>query len=129
MLNKISTIIISALGIVFLFSAMAFGKTDTIDVLYPATVGKSLKLKPGNYKIDVASNQKSPTVNFYNKEGKLIGQAPVKLLNETRKNQQTQVDYTTLASNNHVITEISPGGWKENLYFSHSKIDNASSMR
>ena len=129
MSNRIDRIVISALGIVFLFSAMAFGKTDKIDVLYPATVGKTLKLKPGNYKIDVVNNQKPPAVKFYNKEGKLVGQAPVKLVNEARKNDQTQVDYTTIASNDHAITEISPGGWKENLYFSHSKASNASSMK
>jgi hypothetical protein len=129
MSNKINTIIISALGVVFLFSGMAFGKTKEIDVLYPATVGKTLKLKPGNYKIDVASNLKSPAVKFYNKEGKLLGQAPVKLVNEARKNDQTQVDYTRIASNDHAITEISPGGWKENLYFSHSKANNSSSRK
>lgn len=129
MLNKIDTIIISALGIVFIFSGMAFGKTDKIDVLYPATVGATLKLKPGNYKIDVVNNQKSPAVKFYNRDGQLVGRAPVKLVNEPSKNQQTQVDYTTIASNNHIITEISPGGWKESLYFSNSKVNTASSMK
>jgi hypothetical protein len=129
MLNKINTIIISALGIVFLFSAIAFGKTEKIDVLYPATVGKTLKLKPGNYKIDVVNSVKSPAVNFYNKKGKLVGQAPVKVVNMATKNQQTQVDYSTIASNGHIITEISPEGWKESLYFSHSKANNASSMK
>lgn len=121
MSNKLNTLIISALGVVFLFSGMAFGKAKRIDVLYTSTVGKTLKLKPGHYKVDVVNNKKSPTVKFYNKYGKLVGQAPVKLVNESKKNDQTQVDYTTIASNDHVITEISPEGWKENLYFSGSK--------
>lgn len=129
MLNKINTIIISATGIVFLFSAMAFCKMEKIDVPYPATIGKTLKLKPGNYKIDLVNNKMVPTVQFYNKEGKLVGQAPVKLVNKTSKNQQTQVDYTTVASGDHIITEISLGGWKESLYFSHSKTNKVSAMK
>jgi len=96
---------------------MAFGKTDKIDVLYPATVGKTLKLKPGNYKIDVINNKKLPAVKFYNNSGKLVGQAPAKVVNESSKNSNTQVDYSTLASNTHAITEISLRGWKEDLYF------------
>jgi hypothetical protein len=121
MCNKMHTLVISALGIVFLFTGMAFAKTKRIDVLYSATVGKNLKLKPGDYKIDVVNNKKSPAVKFYNNYGKLVGEAPVKLLNESKKNQQTQVDYTSVASNDHAITEISPGGWKENLVFSKTK--------
>ncbi|MGA8183216.1 MAG: hypothetical protein WB819_06190 [Terriglobia bacterium] len=129
MLSKIHTTIISVLSVVFLFGGMAFGKTKKIDVLYPAMVGKNLKLKPGDYKIDVVNNKKSPAVKFYSKDGKLVGQAPVKLVNEARKNDQTQVDYNTVASNDHAITEISPSGWKEDLYFSHSKAAKSGSTK
>jgi hypothetical protein len=129
MSNKINTTVISVLGIVFLFTGMAFAKTKQIDVLFPATVGKTLKLKPGNYKIDVVNNTKSPMVKFYTNDGKLVGQAPAKLVNESRKNDQTQVDYKTVASNDQAITEISPGGWKENLYFSQSTANKAGSMK
>jgi hypothetical protein len=121
MTNKIHTTIISVLSVVFFFAGMAFAKTKQIDVLYSATVGKTLKLKPGNYRIDVVNNKTSPAVKFFNNFGKLVGQAPVKLVNESTKNRQTQVDYFTIASNDRAITEISPGGWKENLYFSRLK--------
>ena len=121
MCNKIHTLIISALGIVFLFSGMAFAKTKRVDVLYSAMVGKTLKLKPGNYKIDVVNNKKSPAVKFYNTYGKLVGQAPVKVVNESKKNDQTQVDYSTVASDNHAITEIRLQGWKQNLFFPNPK--------
>lgn len=129
MSTKIHTTIISVLSVVFLFGGMAFAKTKKIDVLYPAMVGKSLKLKPGNYKIDVVNNKKSPAVRFYDKDGKLVGQAPVKLVNEATKNHNTQVDYRTVASNAHAITEISPRGWKERLYFSQSKSAKAGSTK
>lgn len=121
MQSKIHITLVSALSVVFIFAGMAFAKTKKIDVIYHSTVGKSLNLKPGNYRIDVVNNAKTPTVKFYNRRGKLMGQTAVKLVNEAKKNEQTEIDYNTVASNDHVITEISPGGWKENLYFAQLK--------
>lgn len=118
--SKMRTALISAFSVVFIFAGMAFAKTKRIDVIYHSTVGKSLKLKPGKYRFDVANRTKTPTVKFYNTDGKLVGQAPVKLV-KTKKNSQTEVDYDMVASNDRVITEISPRGWKENLYFWHLK--------
>lgn len=118
MRNRIHTVVLSVLSVVFLFTGMAFARTKNINVLYSSTVGKTLKLKPGNYKIEVVNSPKSPAVEFYNHQGNLVGEAPVKLVNKSQKNDQTLVDYSTVASNNHVITEISPGGWKEDLLFS-----------
>ena len=129
MRNKIQTTLISVLSVVFLFAGMAFAKTKQIDVLYHATVGKTLNLKPGNYRIDVVQNAKTPMVQFYNNNGKMVGQVSVKLVNESKKNSQTQVDYNTMASNAHALTEISPSGWKENLYFSNPKASKASAMK
>lgn len=119
--SKVRTTLISVLSVVFLFAGMAFAKTMRVDVIYHATVGKALKLKPGHYRINVAKNMKSPTVKFYNKYGKFVGQVPARVASTSRKNNQTEIDYNTVASNDHVITEISPKGWNENLYFSHSK--------
>lgn len=127
MRNKVHTLIISALGIVFLFAGMAFAKPNKVDVLYTSTVGKTLKLKPGNYKIDVVNNKKAPAVKFFNNYGKLVGEAPVKLVNESKKNSQTQVDYNTVASNDHTLTEISLRGWKEDLIFSNTKTSKVDS--
>ena len=120
MSSKIHITLISALSVVFLFAGMAFAKTMHVDVIYRATVGKSLKLKPGHYRINVANNMKSPRVKFYNKDGKLLGQVPARVASTSRKNRATEIDYNTVASNDHVITEISPRGWSEDLYFSHS---------
>ena len=109
------------MGVLFLFTGMAFAKTKRIDVIYASTVGKALKLNPGKYQINVVQNAKSPTVDFINSNGKLVGQVPVKIDNEARKNNDTQVDYNTVASNTHAITEIRPGGWKEKLVFPKAK--------
>lgn len=116
MRNKIRTILIPVVSVVFLFAGMAFAKTKNIDIIYQTTVGKTLKLKPGTYKINVVSNTKPATVDFYNNHGKLLGQVPVKVVRRSGKNSQTLIDYNTMASN-HVITEISPRGWNEELYF------------
>ena len=118
--SKGRTTLISVLSVVFLTAGMAFAKTKRIDVIYHSTVGKTLKLKPGNYRIDAVKNKKSPAVNFYNSYGKLVGEVPVRVVNKSGKNRETQIEYNTVASN-HVITEISPRGWNENLYFSQSK--------
>lgn len=127
MSSKIHITLISALSIVFLFAGMAFAKTKNISVIYQATVGKNLKLDPGQYKINVTQGKKASAVKFYNRDGKLVGQAPVRVASTSRKHNQTEVDYNTLASNSHAITEISPGGWKENLYFPESKRYQAAS--
>ena len=127
--SKIHTTIISVLSVVFMFGGMAFAKTRNVDVVYPSVVGKTLKLKPGNYKIDLVNNKKVPAVNFYNKYGKLVGQAPVKLVNEARKNDDTQIDYTTIASNSHAITKISLRGWKQSLNFPNPKAANTNSTK
>lgn len=127
--SKIHTSLISVLSVVLLFAGTALAKTKQIDVVFPATVGKMLKLKPGNYRIDVVNNSKSPAVKFYNQGGKLMGQAPVKLVNEAQKNIQTQIDYYKMASNDRAITEISPRGWRENLLFSKTKTNKIASSK
>ena len=119
MRSKLHVGLISSLGVVFLFGGMAFAKAKQIDVLFPSTVGNSLKLQPGKYRIDVAQNMKQSEVKFYNRNGILVGQAPAKVVDQAQKNSQTEIDYNKLASNRETLTEISPSGWKENLVFSH----------
>lgn len=125
MRSKLYVGLISSLGVVFLCGGMAFAKTKQINVLYPATVGKSLKLQPGKYRIDVMQNIKKSEVKFFNHNGNLVGQVPVKVIDKTQKNQQTRIDYDKLASNREALTRISPSGWKENLVFGHSSLKTA----
>lgn len=121
MLNKLQPALIGTLGLVFLFAGMAFGKTKSIDVMYPALVGKSLKLAPGNYNINVNQHLKRSEVQFYNKNGNLVGQAPAKVVSRSQKNSQTEIFYDKLASNEQTLTKISPRGWRQSLIFSHPK--------
>lgn len=110
--------LISTLSI-FVLAGIAFGKSKSVSIIYKARVGPSLELMPGNYRINLLDSQQTPEVEFYH-YGKLLGEVPAKVIPATRKNSRTQVDYTKLASNREVLTEIRPSGWNRNLYFSHS---------
>ena len=123
MASKIHAGMVATLGVFFLFTGMAFGMTKQINVIYHATVGKSLILTPGKYRIDVTGNAKTSEVQFYNHSGQLVGQVPAKVVKESLRNRLSEVDYNNPARNRHVLTEISPRGWKENLVFNHSNAD------
>lgn len=130
MRSKIQLGLISALGMVFLFAGMAFAKTKNIDVIYHATVGKSLSLKPGKYRIDVTNNAKNMSeVQFFNRYGHLLGQVPAKVVDKSQKNHQTRIDYDKLASNRELLTGISPRGWKEKLVFNHMSTSQATTKQ
>jgi hypothetical protein len=118
MVSKIHVGLVSAIGVIFLFTGIAFGKSKQITVAYPAIVGRSLRLTPGNYRIHVTGNTKTSEVQFYNRYGHLVGQAPARVVSESTKNGRTEIHYNELASNRQLLTEISPGGWRENLVFS-----------
>ena len=98
-------------------------------VVYPAMVGQSLKLTPGKYRIDVTKNAKKSEVQFYNRNGNLVGQVPAKVVTESQKNNKTEVDFYKLASNQQVLTEISPKGWRENLVFNHPSANQETNIR
>jgi hypothetical protein len=118
MASKIHTGLVSTVAVVFLFSGLAFGKSKQITLAYPTTVGNSLRLTPGNYRINVTGNTKTSEVQFYDHYGRFVGQAPAKVVNESQKNTQTEIHYHSLTPNRQLLTEISPGGWRENLVFS-----------
>lgn len=117
--------LVSILGFLFLSGSVAVAKTKQIDVIFPSEVGNSLKLKAGEYRIDVAQNMKKPEVKFYTRYGRLVGEAPVKVVDESQKNHRTQIDYDEQASNQEALTKISPRGWRESLVFTHSKASPA----
>jgi hypothetical protein len=124
MKSKFQMGLTSLLGVFFLFGGMAFAKTKQIDVIFPAMVGNSLKLKAGTYRINVAQDMQNPEVKFYNQEGTLVGEAPAKVLDRAQKNSRTSIDYDKLASSQEALTRISPEGWRETLVFSHAGVSS-----
>jgi len=86
-----------------------------VSIRYRAKVGNGSALQPGTYQVEVVKNQDSAEVLFY-KEGDLWLRAPVTLSEETKKPEQTEVQYEEL-DNGKVITQIRLRGSKESLVF------------
>jgi len=110
------------LAVALLFAAgLTFAKSEQISVLYPAKVSQSVMLKVGTYRVSVSINAQEPEAMFY-RNNKLVARVPVKLLNETKKNDQTMIYYDTIANNQHAITQIDLAGWREKLLFPAAKL-------
>ena len=83
------------------------------------------KKEPALYKVVLLNDSSTPEVGFY-RDGKLIGQAPVKLVDQGKKFQETEVDANILDDHSAVITEMHLTGWTEKLIFSGSDTGSAS---
>lgn len=103
----------------FFATGLVFAKSENINFIYRAQVGNSVSLEPGNYKVVVNSTSPSPEASFY-KNGKLMGKTPVKVVAAARKNQQTEVFYSSPIDNVRHITQIDFSGQKDHLMFKKS---------
>jgi hypothetical protein len=65
------------------------------------------------------ANNPSSEVMFY-QNNKLVAQAPAKLVDSGKKNDQTEVYYNT-AGKEHVITQIDIQGWTRKVMFNPSQ--------
>lgn len=101
---------------VFCVSALSFAKSNQVNIIYKTRVGHSTVLKPGNYKVDVINDPQSPQIQFY-LNGNRVAEVPAKLVNEAKKNPETEVYYNTVGQNGHVLTEIRLNGWTQNIMF------------
>ena len=93
-------------------------KSGQIHVIYQSQVANGTALEPGNYKVELDNQTSSPKVLFY-QQGKLVAQAPAKLVDQTKKNEETEVFYSK-AGSEHVITQIDLQGWTQNVIFNTS---------
>ncbi len=94
-------------------------ESGQVSILYTSRIENGSELKPGNYKVELSPNASSPEVMFY-QDGKLVAKAPVTLVNQSKKIDQTEIQYNT-AANQHVITEIDVHGWRQEMKFPSSK--------
>lgn len=99
-----------------LFGAVRPG---SIDVLYHSKVENGPYLAPGQYKVELAKNTRSPEVLFY-QDGKVVAEAPANLVDRSKKTDQTKVYYNT-ADGQHFITQIDLRGSTENIMFNSAK--------
>ena len=109
----------------FLTAATAWAGTSNhhesgnVDLIYASRIVNGPMLKAGTYRVELVSKASSPEVMFY-QDGKLMGKAQPKLVNEAKKIDQTEIQYNT-AGNKHVITEIDVHGWRQELKFPSSQ--------
>lgn len=104
--------------LVCMLGLVSFVMAHEVNIRYRANVGNGPALQPGWYEVEVVTNQNSSEVLFY-KEGDLWLRAPVKLAEETKKAQQTEVHYEEL-EDGKVITKIQLHGSKESLVFNRA---------
>lgn len=100
-------------------SGLVFAKGENINLIYRGEVGSHLTLAPGQYRMAVNGTSQASKAMFY-QDGKLVGTAPVKIVAQASKNDQTEIYYSS--PNNHVrqITEIDVSGKRDHLLFKHS---------
>jgi hypothetical protein len=122
---RVSWATLLALAVASLTASMAYGKVPDGN----HSAGKSAKfeivetmhipggptLKPGTYKLALLNNSSASEVAFY-QASKLVGQAPVKLVNENKKADETEV-FSNAQNDGRVLVEIDPSGWTERLMF------------
>jgi hypothetical protein len=92
-------------------------KSATVDIIQPAKVGNGQELQPGDYKVTLNPSSNPTEVSFYDQDGKLVAKAPAKLVEEGKKNDQTEVVFDTRQK---TITEMRISGWNEKVVFSGS---------
>src|SRR5215471_15640557 len=74
-------------------------------------------LPPGTYKVALLNDSSAPEVGFY-QDGKLVGQAPVKLVDQGKKIRQTEFASDSVDSHTRIVTEIDFSGWTQKIMFS-----------
>lgn len=118
MRNKLVKPLVGITAALFFLCGMTFAKSSNISLIYRGEIGNNLTLAPGTYRMVVNNHSQTPKVAFY-QNGKLVGEAPVKLVSEAKKANQTEVFYSAPHNGTRNITQIDPSGWKDELVFSH----------
>lgn len=114
-----------AVTAIFLTAATSWARSakttesGSVNLIYSSRIANGPLLKAGVYKVELASSASTPELMFY-QNGKLKGQAPAKLISESKKINQTEIQYNT-AGTQHVITEIDVRGWRQGLKFPSSQ--------
>jgi hypothetical protein len=101
-------------------------KTGTIEISQNAQVPNGPTLQPGTYQVTLLNESGKPEVGFY-QDKKLVGQAPVQLVDQGSKSVDTEV-HTNQAGGNTVLTEIDVMGWTKSLQFGQAAGGNGSSQ-
>jgi hypothetical protein len=94
-------------------------KSTDVELTETTQVPNGPTLKAGTYKVALLSGTSAPEVGFY-RDGKLVGQAPVKLVDQGSKIRQTEVFSSIQDDHSELLTEMDLNGWTEKVIFSES---------
>lgn len=100
-------------------SGLVFAKGENINLIYRGELGSHLTLAPGQYRMAVNGTPRAPEATFY-QDGKVVGTAPVKVVAQASKNNQTEIFYSSPSNHVRQITEIDVSGKRDHLMFKHS---------
>jgi hypothetical protein len=94
-------------------------KSARVDIVTATNIPDGPTLQPGTYQVTLLNSSRAPEVGFY-QDGKLVGQAPVKLVDQAKKISETEVRANTKPDHTQVLTELDLRGWTEKLMFQAS---------
>jgi hypothetical protein len=100
-------------------------KSADIDLIESTKVPNGPTLQAGSYKVTLLNESGTPELGFY-QDGKLVGQAPVKLVDQEKKISETQVFSDTQDDHTQVLTEMDLRGWTQKVMFSGSAASSGS---
>jgi len=88
-------------------------KSADLEITSATRVASGPELQPGSYKVSLVNSSGSPEVAFY-RNGNLVAQGPVKLVDEGKKNQQTEIESNT---ETHELIQMRLKGWNQTFVF------------
>lgn len=118
--NRLLGIVLVAASASFLAAGSAFARsshprTSQVQILYTSKIANGPELKPGMYKVEVATDSQQPEVQFY-QNNHLIAEAQAKAVDEGKKSDATEIYYDR-SGRQQVITELDLRGWNEHFMF------------
>ena len=135
MKTKMHQVILPISGILLFTAGMAFAKLPSlhhssqksadIDLIQTTKVPNGPTLKAGSYKVTLVNESGTPELEFY-QDGKRVGEAPVKLVDQDKKISQTEVLADAKDDHTQVVTEMDLIGWTQKVLFSGSDASSGS---
>jgi len=125
---KVPKLILTTMAVVSFTGTMALAgssshhhsnKSATVDIVGVMKVPGGPTLQSGSYRVALLSPSSVPEIGFY-QEGKLVGQAPVKLVDQGKKISETEVLTNAGPNHTNVLTEMDLSGWTQKLMFGTS---------
>ncbi len=95
-------------------------KSADVDIAQTTKIPSGPTLQPGTYKAILVEDSSKAEVEFY-QEGKLVGQAPVRLVNQGEKIEQTEFEASKQANGTYVMNELDLSGLTQRVMFGSSK--------